>query len=45
MTEKPEFLRVYKWSQIESGYNDEPVMWCNRCLSLGIRNVNAGRSD
>lgn len=34
---------IYKQSQVESPYNDEPVYYCKHCLSLKIR--SAGEQD
>ena len=41
MKRKPEYLRVYRWSQIENEYNDVPVMWCEKCLSLHILTLDS----
>ena len=40
MYKKPEYLRVYRWNQIDNNYNDIPVFWCNRCLSLDIISID-----
>ena len=44
MYRKPDYLKVYMESQIESRYNDIPVMWCQKCLSLHILTLDNGRS-
>jgi len=36
-----ECLQEYSPSQINTEYNDEPVLWCNRCLSLSILSLNS----
>ena len=36
---------VYRWSQIRSRYNDVPVFWCDRCLSLQIVAVESRMRD
>ena len=45
MKNKPNYLRVYRWKQIDSDYNDIPVFWCEKCLSLNILYVDSNMKD